>query len=155
MAKHFSSNQHNVWLPYHNALGPAFTQFFEGFKEGKILGTRCPNCSKVQVPGRSFCPQCQVDVSEWVELAQEGKVVSWTVIREDFIGAPAEAPYISALIQLDGTDCKLLHVVGGDRSWDADKNEPKIGCGNRVKAVWREEKRGHMTDIQYFQPTDE
>jgi uncharacterized OB-fold protein len=154
MAKHFSTNQHNVWLPYHNALGPAFTKFFEGLKEEKIWGTRCPNCSKILVPGRSFCPECNVDATDWVELSQEGKVISWTVIREEFVGAPAKAPYISALIQLDGTDCKLLHVVDGDNAWDKDRTEAQINCGTRVKAVWCEEKKGHMTDIKYFEYAD-
>jgi uncharacterized OB-fold protein len=153
MAKHFSTAEHNIWLPYHFALGPVFHRWFEGLKEEKILGNKCPKCSKILVPARSFCPECNLDMDEWVEVSQEGQIVTWTLARKDFHGAPAEAPFICAMIRLDNTDCNLLHMVGGMDMTDTAGLKTRIARGTRVRAVWNEEKKGHMTDIKYFEPT--
>ena len=152
MAKHFSTLEHDVWLPYKFAVGPVFQRFYEGLKEEKILGNRCPQCNRVLVPARSFCPKCNVDMDEWVEVSQEGEIVTWTVANEPFFGMPVETPFIGALIRLDGTDCDLLHLVGGIDLGSPDAIADKVKKGTRVKAVWRAEREGHMLDIHYFMP---
>ena len=145
MSKHFGTIQSNVWLPYQLSLGPVFNRFFEGMKEGKIWANRCPSCKKVLVPARTFCPDCNVNMDEWVEASQEGQVVSWVGAAQAVYGAPVDAPFIGALIRLDGTDCGFLHLIG-----EIDAAEMKRGT--RVKAVWNSEKSGWMTDIKYFAP---
>jgi uncharacterized OB-fold protein len=152
MAKHFSTLEHDVWLPYRFALGPAFYKWFEGLKEEKIWGTKCPQCSKVRVPARTFCPECNADMGDWVEVAQEGEIVSWVQANRPFFGAPVEPPFIAALIRLDGTQCKFLHLVGDPNAGDPEAVKAKIQRGTRVKAVWADEKKGHMLDLKYFEP---
>jgi len=152
MSKHFSSHQHNVWLPYHLALGPVFKRWFDGLREGKIWGNRCPKCHKTLVPPRSFCPECRVDMTDWIEVSQEGEIVTWTVANKLFFGAPSEPPFTCALVHLDGTDCNLLHMVGGVNGPDQGGTTRKIERGCRVRAVWNEERKGHLLDIKYFQP---
>ena len=152
MAKHYSTLVHHVWLPYKFAVGPAFQRFYEGLKEEKIWGNACPACGKVLVPARSFCPDCRVDMEDWREVSTEGEIMTWTMALEPFFGMPAEPPFISALIRLDGTDCELLHLVGGPGLDDPETVRQKIKKGTRVKAVWQEEKQGHMLDIRYFEP---
>ncbi len=154
MAKHFSTLQHNIWLPHHFALGPAFLRWFEGLKVEKILGNKCPKCGKILVPARSFCPECNVDMDEWMEVSQEGEIVSATIIHKAFFGAPMEPPYIQGLIRLDGTDCDFLHMVGGVDMSENAGIQSKIARGTRVRAVWNEEKKGHMLDLKYFQPVN-
>jgi len=152
MTKNYRTLKHEVWLPYKYSVGPVFHRFFEGLKQEKLLGNECPECKKVYVPARTFCPACFVNMGEWKELAQEGVIVSWAVADEARFGAPMDAPFIGALIRLDGTDCNFLHLVGG-ADLNAEKTaKEKIRRGARVKAVWRSEKRGHMTDILYFKP---
>ena len=152
MAKHFSTLEANVWLPYRFALGPVFHRWFEGLKEEKIWGNKCPKCNKVLVPARSFCPECNVDMDEWVEISQEGELVAWTRATKAFFGAPKETPFIGALIRLDGTDCDFLHLLGGFDPNDRETVKSKVKRGSRVKAVWSEEKKGHMLDLKYFEP---
>lgn len=152
MTKHFSTLQHDIWLPYKFAVGPVFQRFYEGLKDEKILGNRCPRCSRILVPARSFCPKCNVDMDEWVEVSQEGEIVTWTLANEPFFGMPVEPPFIGALIRLDGTDCDLLHLVGGIDLGSPDTVTDKVKKGARVKAVWRGEKEGHMLDILHFTP---
>jgi len=151
MEKHFHVREHEVWLPYRFSVGPVFNRFYEGLKEGKILGNKCPKCRKVLVPPRSFCPDCYVDMTDWVEAAQEGELVSWVLGRQEFFGMPMEPPFIGGLIRLDMTDCNFLHLVGG---FDLEQKEKlkKLRTGIRVKAVWRDDKKGHLLDIKYFQP---
>jgi len=151
MVKHFSTLQHSIWLPYRFALGPVFLRWFEGLKEEKILGTRCPRCRKLLVPARSFCPECNADMDEWVEVSQEGEIRVWIRAAKQFYGAPMDTPFVSALIRLDGADCDLLHLIGGIDSSDPDQLKKRIKSRARVKAVWSEEKKGHMLDLKYFQ----
>ena len=152
MSKHYNTKKHNVWLPYHFALGPNFHRWFEGLKEEKIWGNTCPKCGKVLVPARSFCPECGVDMGDWIEVSQEGQIVSWVVVNKDFYGAPADAPYVCALIRLNGTDCDLLHLVGGVDMGGGAAGRVDINRGTKVKAVWNPEKKGHMLDLKHFQP---
>ena len=152
MGKYFSTLRHDVWLPYKFAVGPTFYRFYEGLKEGKILGNKCPKCERVLVPARTFCPECYVDMEDWVEVSQEGEVVSWTLANYEFFGMPSEPPFIGALIRLDGTDCNFLHLIGGLDLNDLDTIKSKIKPGTRVKAVWTDEKKGHILDIKYFKP---
>jgi len=152
MGKNFETLEHQVWLPYKFSVGPVFNRFFEGLKEGKILGNRCPKCNKVLVPARSFCPECFVDMGEWEEVAQRGRVVTWAQANYEFFGAPAEPPFIGALIRLDHTDCDFLHLVGGFDLSDMNAVKNKVKSGARVKAVWHDVKKGHMLDIKFFEP---
>jgi uncharacterized OB-fold protein len=152
MAKHFHTLRHDVWLPYRFAVGDTFNRFYEGLKAEKILGNNCPECGKILVPARTFCPTCFVDMGQWVEVSQEGDVVSWTVCNDDFFDMPSNPPFIGALIRLDGTSCNFLHLIGGFALNDPDTVKSKVKRGSRVKAVWNVEKKGHLLDIKYFKP---
>ena len=152
MAKHFHTLRHDVWLPYRFAVGPTFSRFYEGLKEEKILGNECPQCGKILVPARTFCAACFVDMGELKEVSQEGQIVTWTLASEVFFGMPSDPPFIGALIRLDGTDCNFLHLIGGIPLDDPDAVRSRIGSGTRVKAVWSNDKKGHMLDIKYFEP---
>jgi uncharacterized OB-fold protein len=152
MAKHFQTLRHDVWLPYKFAVGPTFHRFYEGLKEEKILANQCPKCGRILVPARTFCPTCYVDMGEWREVAQEGEVVTWSLAHDEFFGMPVDPPFIGALIRLDGTDCNFLHLIGGLDLSNQDTVRGKIRQGARVKAVWSDEKTGHLLDIKYFQP---
>ncbi len=152
MTKNYSTLRHEVWLPYKYSVGPVFQRFYEGLKQEKLLGNKCPVCKKVYVPARTFCPACYVDMGEWKELAQEGEIIAWVIANEDFFGMPVDTPFVGALIRLDGTDCNFLHIVGGIDLNDGKAVKTKINRGMKVKAVWRSEKSGHMTDILYFKP---
>ena len=153
MTKHFHTLKHEVWLPYRFSVGPAFQRFYEELKEEKLLGNKCPRCERVLVPARTYCPACFVDMGEWVEVSQEGEIVSWMLANEAVFGLAVEPPFISALIRLDGVSCNFLHLLGGLNMNREDMIKKKIRAGARVKAVWNEQKRGHLLDIKYFEPT--
>ncbi|MEW5723146.1 MAG: Zn-ribbon domain-containing OB-fold protein [Thermodesulfobacteriota bacterium] len=152
MSKEYRTIETEVRLPYRLAYGRTWTRFFEGLKEEKIYGTRCPKCGRVLVPARTFCPRCFVDLDEWVECAQEGVVVAWCLTNYRYFAQPIEPPFISALIRLDGTDCNFLHLIGGFEMTDLEAVRAKVKNGLRVRAVWEEEKLGGILDIKHFEP---
>jgi len=152
MGKHFSTFRHDVWLPYKFAVGQVFKAFYDGLKEEKILGNQCQSCGKIFVPPRSFCPDCNVDMGDYTEVSQEGEIVTWTLAKEAFFGSPLDPPFITALIRLDGVSCDLLHLVGGFDLSDVTGVRQRIKKNRRVRAVWNDEKQGHLLDIKYFEP---
>lgn len=152
MAKEYRTIRNDVALPYQWALGKTWTRFFDGLREEKILGTRCRKCARIFVPARTCCPNCFVDMKEWVEVGTEGRLVSWTVVREKYHGQVKEPPYIAAIIKLAGSDCGFHHFIGGLDLEDMKTVTQKLKPGAKVKAVWRTEKKSDMNDIAYFAP---
>ncbi len=152
MIKNYATLRHDVWLPYRFAVGPAMHRFFEGLKQEKIWGNRCPKCKKVLVPARTFCPVCNEDMDEWLEVSEEGEVVSWTLSTREFFGIPKPAPLIIALIHLDKTDCDFLHLIGGVDANDMNHVKITIKKGTRVRVRWNDDRKGNMMDIEYFEP---
>ena len=61
---------------------------------------------------------------------------------------PLDRPFAWALVQLDGADTAMLHVV------DAGE-ESKMRTGMRVRVRWREETVGEILDIACFEPEEE
>jgi uncharacterized OB-fold protein len=70
---------------------------------------------------------------EWIELAGSGVVYSFTVVRRplhaDLEGA---CPYVSAVIELDGTQGAGARMLAN--IIDCDPGEVRIGT--RVEVVW-------------------
>lgn len=143
MSKEFKTKMKVLELPHKYGAGKTFTKFYDGLREGKILGTECPQCGVVHVPGRSLCPKCYAVEDKWVEVKQSGTIVSWTQTDKDFMDKPCEGTCTMALIRLEGTGCDFLHIIGGDLK--------KLKTGAKVKAVWNDEKKGHVLDIKYFE----
>lgn len=140
-----------ISLPYRWAMGPVWTRFFEEFKDKKIMGTKCPKCKRVLVPARRFCPRCFEDTTEWVQVSDKGKIKTWSLITFEFTGQPMSPPYIAGLIELDGADTSLSHLIGGVDLTNLEKAKDQIKIGMRVQAKWRGERQGNIKDIEYFE----
>lgn len=141
-------------VTYELAHGPTWTRFFEGLKQEKILADKCPTCARVLVPARTFCPRCFVEMGEWIELAQEGQLVGWSLTEIGYFGMPTEPPFITGVVNLDGADCSFMHLVGGIDLSDVDAVRSVVRNGMRVKIVWNDIKNGCIMDIKYFTPTE-
>jgi uncharacterized protein len=133
-----------IAVPYTWWVGETGSRFLIGLRDDeKILGNRCSKCNTVYVPPRKNCGRCFEDITDWVELSTEGVVKAHTVVRYASPVQPAEPPFAYALIRLDGADVDLLHIVRNDL--DRLKN------GVRVKARFKEERTGHILDIEDFE----
>jgi uncharacterized OB-fold protein len=137
-------------LEYDFTPGAAATRFLRGVQAGRILGQRCPECSKVYVPARGSCPRCGVLTQEEVEVDDKGTVTTFCVVRVPSENIELKLPYTAAHILLDGADIPFFAILQECEAED-------VRMGMRVEAVWapREEWGPTLTNIRYFHPIDE
>jgi len=134
-------------LPYTYFAGRVGSKFLTTIRdEKKIMGIKCNKCNKVFVPPRQTCDLCMGDIRDnWVDVQNTGEVTNFTVVRYDDNHLPRKAPYVLAMIKLDGADTSMVHVVEG-----IDVDKAKIGM--RVQAVFAKETTSTILDIDHFAP---
>jgi uncharacterized OB-fold protein len=130
--------------PYTRSVGPVISRFLTGLRDARIEGIRTTD-GRVLVPPTEYDPDTGDALGEFVEVGQAGAVTTW-----GWVGRPREKhlldhPFAWALVRLDGADTALLHMVdAGD--------EARMTTGMRVRVRWRAERKGHITDIECFEP---
>ena len=135
---------HVLEYPYTRSTGEVIGRFFAALKERRILGIRARD-GRVLVPPQEYDPEGGESLDDWVEVGQSGTVTTWTWIDRPRPKHPLQHPFAFALIRLDGADTAMLHVVdAGDAA--------RMATGLRVRAVWREDPQGDITDITSFTP---
>ena len=78
--------------------------FWEAALDGRLLGYRCANCGTFNLPPPPVCFNCRHKTFEWVELPGTGTIYTFTVVRHPLRPDLTEVvPYVSSLIELDGT----------------------------------------------------
>jgi hypothetical protein len=97
------------------------------------------------VPPRLSCKNCFTELKEWVEVSDTGTLLTYTVVYVPGENQPFEPPYAIGLIQLDGADTGLMHVIG-------ETDLEKLSMGMRLQAVFSQERDGSIRDIKYFKP---
>ena len=139
-----------IRLDYTYTPGTAPSQFLRGMKEGRILGRRCPECSKVYVPPRGSCPMCGSAFSEEVEVKDTGTLVTFAIVNVNFANRVIDLPYVSGEVLFDGSDTTSMVLVQG-----ASVDEVRMGM--RVKAHWLPKEQWDFTfaNIDYVEPTGE
>ena len=137
-----------IYIPNTYTAGALGTKILTLLKDKqKIMGMRCPTCNRVYVPARSTCKDCFEQIDELVEVSDKGTVMTYTVVYEPHISQPVEPPFAYRIIQLDGADNSLVHMLGGV--------EPeRFQVGMRVQAVFKDkrERTGSILEIKYFKP---
>jgi uncharacterized OB-fold protein len=133
---------------FHYAVGLHGSKFFEELRDNKrIMGIRCPSCSKVFVPPRGVCGECYVAMTEFVEVGPKGEIGTFTVLRYAFIdpetGEQKPVPYGYGFIKLDGADTLFQHYIDID-------DESKVKIGARVEPVFADKRKGTIKDILSF-----
>jgi uncharacterized OB-fold protein len=140
--------QSKINVPYSWWAGDTATRFFVALRdEKKITATKCGACGKVFLPPRKVCPLCFTENAEWVNISDEGTVLTFSVARRQLAAIPQDrkVPVIWCLIKLDGADTAMLHYL--------DEIKPEdVTIGMRVKAVFSEKRKGTIRDISHFKP---
>lgn len=133
-------------LSYRYSYGIYYDRFYREMRDNRrIMGVRCSRCAAVLLPPRPYCGFCFEPAHQWVEVSDEGEVMSFTVVYAPSADQPAAPPYTYALIMLDGADVQFPHLLGGMSPEEAE-------VGMRVKAVWAEDRKGTLRDIECFRP---
>jgi uncharacterized OB-fold protein len=134
-------------FPYRRSLGPVVGAFFTGLRDGKILGSRTRG-GRVLVPPLEYDPETGASVQPGlVDVADTGTVAEWAWVTEPLRKHPLQKPFAWVLVQLDGADTKMLHAL------DAASID-HVKAGMRVRARWRDERIGSITDIECFEADD-
>ena len=135
-----------IYIPNTYAAGGVGSQFLIALRDKKkIMGTRCPTCNRVYVPARSVCKDCFGQLDEWVEVSDKGTLLTYTVCQQSSRVQPVEPPIVYGIIQLDGADTGIVHMLG-----EVDLEQLRIGM--RVQAVFKEKREASILDIKYFKP---
>ncbi|PRX51231.1 hypothetical protein B0I33_101384 [Prauserella shujinwangii] len=135
-----------VGFDYTRSVGPVLGEFVNALRERRILGVRGSD-GRVHVPPVEYDPGTARALTEFVAVADEGTVLSWSWNAEPLDGQPVTRPFAWALIRLDGADTALLHAV--------DAGSPSaMRTGMRVRARWADEPVGHIRDLVSFVPAD-
>ena len=129
---------------YTRSTGPVVGRFLTGLKNRKIVGIKASD-GRVVVPPMEYDPDTAAELSEFVDVGNEGEIVSFAWVKEPRAAHPLQQPFAWAMIKLDGADVAMVHCV-------AAKRESDIRTGMRVRAVWADETVGFITDIRYFEP---
>ena len=139
-----------IRLDYTYTPGTAPSGFLRAMKEGRIVGRRCPECSKVYVPPRGSCPMCGVEFAEEVEVADTGTLVTFAVVNVNFANRVIDLPYVSGEVRFDGSDTTSMVLVQGIPV-------DQVRMGMRVKAHWVPQDQWDFTfaNIDYVEPIDE
>lgn len=137
-------------LPYRYSIGKLAVKFFEELKENKkIMGSKCSKCGKVHSPPRAVCAECFIEmtVEDMVELSPRGTLEGFTVVNYPFTdpttGGLRPFPYGYAIFKLDGADTYTMHFVD-------ETDYTKLKVGQRVEAVFKDEREGNIGDILYY-----
>jgi uncharacterized protein len=107
--------------------------FWDAALEGRLLASRCTTCGTYLLPPQPRCFNCQGTQFAWEELAGTGSIYSYTVVRHPLAPHLREVvPYVSAVIELDGTQgagCRMLANV-------VDCDPETVAVGDKVRVTF-------------------
>ena len=127
---------------YKRSLGPIIGRFLTGLRERRIEGVRT-RTGRVLVPPTEYDPETGDPVEDWVELGQQGEVITWTWVSAPRPTHPLQRPFAWALVRLDGAHSAMIHAV--------DAPQATMATGLRVRVRWRDETVGSIRDIACFE----
>jgi uncharacterized OB-fold protein len=125
--------------------GPVIGAFLTALREQRVLGIRGAD-GRVVCPPVEYDPSTGAPLTEMIEVGTEGTITSWSWVAQLREGQPLDRPHALAMIQLDGADTAMLHVV------DAPGPEA-VSTGARVRIRWADERQGLINDIACFELT--
>ncbi|MCD6638932.1 MAG: OB-fold domain-containing protein [Nocardioides sp.] len=136
-----------VAFDYTRSTGPVIGRFLGGLRDGRVVGARTSR-GEVVVPPPEFDPVTHEPMTDFVEVADTGVVLTWSWVPEPVDAQPLDRPFAWALVQLDGADAPLLHALDAPSTADVE-------TGMRVRIRWADERVGAITDIACFEPADD
>ncbi|MGW6456487.1 Zn-ribbon domain-containing OB-fold protein [Streptomyces sp. NPDC055078] len=76
-----------------------------------LLASHCPDCDTKAFPPRDACPSCGEPTEKRTALSREGRIYSYTVVRQAPPGLPT--PYILAYVDLPRDDIRVMSRIEG------------------------------------------
>ncbi len=98
-------------------------------KRYRLEAGKCKKCGYISFPPRLICPKCKNREFEIIRLKDEGKIVSFTIIRVPPEQFSDQSPYAIGIIELNDGVKILAQIV------DCDFDDLEIG--KKVKIEFR------------------
>ena len=108
-----------------------YDQYQQGLERGELPGLKCNSCDSVTFPPMARCRECSGTDLEITEIAGEGVIRTFTVIRVAPEGVPY--PYVVAMAEIDEGAWVMGNLVDINPD-DADMSliGKKVTLGSRV-----------------------
>ena len=128
-------------LVRHLTLGPTRDKDY-------LNGSRCKNCGELYIGPRLFCAKCSwAGDFDPVRLSDTGQVYVWTIVYQ---ATPyVKAPYIAAIVDLDGGGSVNANIVGVEPRPDAMKFGMKVKMSTEKVS---EDEEGNSYIAYQFRP---
>ncbi|MRI33874.1 DNA-binding protein [Endozoicomonas sp. OPT23] len=137
------SQSYALGYTYTRSTGPVVGRFLSGLRDRKLVGNKGSD-GKVYVPPMEYDPKTAEELTSFVDVAETGTVKTWSWVTEPHEKHLLDKPFAFALIQLDGSDVPMMHMVDAPRE--------SIKSGMRVQVRWADKTEGLITDIACFEP---
>jgi len=95
----------------------------------RLEASKCRSCGNVSFPPRLICPECKSREFEIIKLSDEGKILTYTIIRVASDAFSKITPFAIAVIAVD-SGARLMTQI-------ADSPIDKVKIGEKVKLVFR------------------
>lgn len=95
----------------------------------RLEAGKCLQCGHVNFPPRLICPECKGREFEKTVLQDEGKLLTYTIIRVASEKFSKETPFAVGIVELSGgvkVTCQIADIHDGD-----------IQIGQTIKLVFR------------------
>ena len=108
----------------------------------RLEASKCEKCGKVHFPPRLICQSCKGKKFRPYTLPDEGKIVTYTIIRTPPAPYKDLSPYAVAIIELNDSTRITAQI--------ADCDFKEIEIGKKVRAEFRKlQEEGKSGIIQY------
>jgi len=108
-----------------------YTAFKEGLAQGRLLGLKCLDCGNIFTPPNATCTSCGSFKLEKIDLAPQGNIKTFTVIRVAPAGFPS--PYIVGMVELADGPWVVGNVLGLDPNQAGpDLIGKKVSVGHKI-----------------------
>jgi len=87
----------------------------------RLEAEKCKKCGKIYFPPRVICAECKSREFELLKLKDEGKLLTYTVIRVAPSAFVAQTPYAIGIVKLDDGVNLLAQIV------DCEPEQLQIG----------------------------
>jgi uncharacterized OB-fold protein len=130
-----------VSLDYERPPTLALREYLDAVRQKRLMGHRCPECGRVYLPPKGYCPVCVVatDKGDEVNLPTTGVLVTYTVLNPDALHALGQGSTCRGTVMLDGTAVPIMGTIS--------VTPAEIHTGMRVRGVW-----GELTTAELVEP---
>jgi uncharacterized OB-fold protein len=137
---------------YTRSVGPVIGRFLSELRDGNLVGVKTA-AGQVLFPPQEYDPANGHAVTdEYVNVGPVCTVESWAWVAEPLPDHPLDRPFAWALIKPDGADTALLHALDVGPYERGAKPPKRLKVGLRVRAEFKTDRIGDITDIKAFRP---